>query len=186
MKKILFLMAMSIISIYSFSQEKVLFRLQQDGTFLSDKSGKKYEIVLFEGVSCDKLYITIKNNINSLFKKPKEVMSEVENTSISIRAYSDAITCDKLPLCAVSVYSGYYNLMFHFKDGKIKVDAPIIDETIYEGLEERNFSYIASGFFKKGNVNPKKEKYKLLTEDQINVMINKILGFGNDTEEDEW
>jgi len=149
MRKILFLIAMSIISIYSFSQEKVSFRLQQDGTFLTDKNGEKYEVVSFEGVPCDKLYITIKNNINSLFKKPKEVMSEVENTSISIRAYSDAITCDKLPLCPVSVYSGYYNLMFHFKDGKIKVDAPIIDETVYEGLDGRNFSFIANGFFKK-------------------------------------
>lgn len=41
-------------------------------------------------------------------------------------------------------------------------------------------------FSKKGNVNPKKEKYKLLTEAQLNAIINKILGFGNNTKEDEW
>lgn len=184
MKKILFICFL-FSTIVSTAQEKVFFSLQPDGTFLTEKDSSKYAVVEFEGKTKEELYKRLLSNINSLYKEPQKVLNTVENISINIRGYNKTITIDKSPLNGETNYSGYYNLIFKLKDGKVRIDAPIIEEDIYYTLVDKTkFAYVANSFFKAGKVKPKKKTYKTLTEAQLNVIINKILGFGDDQNED--
>ncbi len=168
-------MIFTALTIIANAQEKVVFNLYPDGKFKT-KDGASYLVVKFDTLSSSQLYDMVRSNINAIYKNPKKVISEVENKSISVRGFSQTITTDKLALSSPSVYSGYYNLLFEFKDGKIKVNAPIIDEDIYDGTLKTKFEFIASHFFKNGDLKPKKKEYKDITELQLNIIINKILG----------
>lgn len=170
MRRILSIAILLLICFTVHAQFKAHFYLQPDGTFKT-KDNANYAVVEYDGMSAEELYTMVKSNINSLYKSPKDVMSEVENTSITVRGYDKTITIDKYG------FSGHYNLNFRFKDGKIRVTAPIIDENVYLDHSRFDFSKVAAGFFNKkdGSVKPKKIKYKELTENNLNLIIYKII-----------
>lgn len=165
------------------AQFKAHFYLQQDGTFKT-KDNADYAVVEYDGMSAEELYTMVKSNINSLYKSPKDVMSEVENISITIRGYDKKVTINTYP------FSGYYNLNFKFKDGRIRVAAPIIDENVYLDHTQFDFSKEIAKFFDKkdGSVKPKKIKYKEYTENNLNLLIYKIIQnqTGSQSNEDNW
>lgn len=172
MKRCLSIAILLLICFTVHAQFKAHFYLQPDGTFRT-KDNANYAVVEYEGMSAEQLYTMVKSNINSLYKSPKDVMSEVENTSITVRGYEKNIVIDKYG------FYGFYNLNFKFKDGKIRVAAPIVDNDVYSiaGNIRYDFSDAVKGFFKKddGSVKPKKLKYKELTENNLNLIIYKII-----------
>ena len=185
MRRILSIAILLLICFTVHAQFKAHFYLQRDGTFKT-KDNTNYAVVEYDGMSAEELYTMVKNNINSLYKSPKDVMSEVENTSITVRGYSEDIIIDKFG------YSGYYNLNFKFKDGKIRVAAPIVDEKVYSwgsNIQCYFSDEIATFFNKKdGSVKPKKTKYKELTENNLNLIIYKIIQNQEESQskEDNW
>lgn len=185
MRRILSLAILLLICFTVHAQFKAHFYLQRDGTFKT-KDNANYAVIEYDGIPADRLYTMVKNNINSLYKSPKDVMSEVENTSITVRGYDNKITINKFG------YSGYYNLNFKFKDGKIRVAAPIVDKDVYSpsGDIRNDFSDVAASFFNKkdGSIKPKKIKYKEYTENNLNLIIYKIIQNQEESQskEDNW
>lgn len=183
MKRSLFIAILLLICFAAHAQFKAHFYLQRDGTFTT-KDNADYAVVEYPGMTADQLYTMVKSNINSLYKSPKDVMSEVENVSITVRGYSKNIIIEKY------AFSGHYNLNFKFKDEKIRVAAPIVDENVYLDYTPFDFSKEVATFFKKedGSVKPKKLKYKELTENNLNLIIYQIIQNQEETQskEDNW
>ncbi|WP_270738583.1 hypothetical protein [Coprobacter fastidiosus] len=75
MKKALFICGFLMLVMSSFSQKEVEFFLQSNGSFLTADSSD-YVIVPFEGKTASELYSMVKSNAMSLYRDPKEVMSE--------------------------------------------------------------------------------------------------------------
>ena len=75
MKKALFICGFLMLVMSSFSQKEVEFFLQSNGSFLTADSSD-YVIVPFERKTASELYSMVKSNAMSLYRDPKEVMSE--------------------------------------------------------------------------------------------------------------
>ena len=173
MKKALFICGFLMLVMSSFSQKEVEFFLQSNGSFLTADSSD-YVVVPFEGKTASELYSMVKANAMSLYRDPKEVMSEDENVAIKI--------CE-LKNIDENLYYDYYgdcSFLFQFKDGKIKVDAPSVSNQVYdkESKSYKSFYFhVRSLFTREGTVKPRKLKHKLRIEDSINYSINYLLGF---------
>lgn len=171
------------------SQTIVKFNLKPNGTFLADDE-KSFVVVEFNGKTAQELYSMVKSNVMTLYNSPKTVMSENEPNSLSIRALSGVIhETYKLGGGFVS-YKAYYNLVFHFKDGRIKVDAPVIDGNLNVNatgvpIPKTFVSLVDDWFDKKGNVKNKSEKNKKKIEATFNYPINYLLGNYKDNNQSE-
>ena len=128
MKKLVLLIAIMVATGVQAQVKKVEFKLQSTGAFLSE-NGENYVVVPFEGKSANELYSMVKGNVLSLYNDPKEVMSEIEGEAINIFAFKKDMWVVK-SLGATGVYGGKYKLVFRFKDGRIRVDAPSISEKL--------------------------------------------------------
>lgn len=190
MKKYLILLLLALPLVCA---AQVNFKFQQDGTY-RDADGKDYIIVKYDSISAKDLFLMVKNNINQLYKNPKEVMSEVENASISVRGYSESVFYVPTTSPETSC-SGYYNLTFEFKNGRIKVHAPIIDDEVtYYSAVMNSYEKIYVGdyapkLFKMKNGKPAYKRSQMcldMMETQINTLINNILLYKKKSSEDDW
>ncbi len=174
-------------------EKKVNFKLQPTGAFLTE-DGKEFAVVEFEGKSSSELYSMVKSYAMLLYNDPDKVISESGGNMISMYAYCEEM-CVVSSMGAKGIYGGHYKLMFRFKDGRIRVDAPSIDEELPMnggfmtgtiGIPSRVF---LSDYAKKvcnGNSKKNKEKKEYL-ESVVNNPINYLLGFSqsNKQKEDE-
>lgn len=71
-------------------QGPVRFSLTRTGAFTAP-DGTGYVVVPFEGKTAAELYNMVKNNIMSVYKDHKKVMSENENQTISVRGYGGIV-----------------------------------------------------------------------------------------------
>ena len=160
------------------------FKLKPSGEFMNSNF-EKYEIYPVKNKTAHELYEMVCANISKVYKSPKDVMSVVEDKSIAIRAFSDELVIsEKMFGAPLAYYSCYYNLLFEFKDGKIKVSAPIIDE-VYTNTSRDKFSRVASKYFdKKGK--PKKNKSMDISrvENEFFLLFCHILEV--DDKNDDW
>ena len=190
MKKFLITMFLYIICTGISAQDSVWFKLQSDATFKTS-DGKDYIVLEYEGKTATELYSMVKSNVMSLYKKPSEVMSEHENVSISIRAYSDCVGTKTITLNPRR-FSAFYNLVIKFKDGKIRIDAPCVDNTLYDYHNQLDRNVIPSypklvkGWFSDGAPKEKAIERIAIAESAVNLPINGILGLGKEKEEEEW
>lgn len=185
MKKFLYLLLICI-SCNSFAQEIVEFVFQPTGQFLTS-DGKEYVVIPFEEKSASELYAMVKNNVMSYYNSPKEVISEGENV-ITIYALEKNMWLVK-SMGAKAIYGGNYKLVFRFKDGRVRVDAPSIDEklSMTDGLFTNTIgipdNVYLSKAAKKACSEPKKEN-KQRVEEVVNEPINYLLGISKKTKED--
>lgn len=175
MKRLLFIFCVLFCVCDCFAQDYVSFILQRNGTFVNPEGGD-YIVVEYEGKTASELYSMVKNNVMSFYKNPKEVMSENEPEMISIRGFHDKAWYSG------AYFGAFYNLSFRFKDGKIRIDRPVIDSQLartseYYSFDTRTtfpFSYIAKKVCK--NESEKNVKRKKKVEDVVNFPINYLLG----------
>lgn len=166
----------------------VWFEMQPDGSFLT-KDGKEYVVVEYDGKTAHELYQMIAANIGSVYNDPSQVMSGVEDVSIKVRAIYPNILTKKL----IFNFDGraYYQIEFKFKDGKIRIDAPYIEETVIfdtQPPKSDNFYRIISKWYNKGELKDKnKVEYNVLNI-KVNTPIRLILNpSGSDQKEnDNW
>lgn len=78
-----------------------------------------FVVVPFEGKSAQEIYMQLIENINKLYKNPKEVHSTIENTSISVFAMGCDIAYDKI-LGITRSGCGTYTIKISIKDNRIK------------------------------------------------------------------
>lgn len=191
MKK-LFLFAMLLMCLGIQAQErKVEFKLQPTGSFLTE-DGKDYAVVEFEGKSASELYSMVKSNAMSLYNDPDKVMSESGGNMLSMYAYCENM-CVVSSMGAKGIYGGHYKLLFRFKDGRIRVDAPLIDEELPMnggfmtgtiGIPSRVFLSDYAKKVCKGNSKKNREKKEYL-EHIVNSPINNLLGFSKNQKQKE-
>lgn len=174
---------------------KVDFKLQPNGTFLSE-DGSDFIVIEFDGMTAEELHSMVKNNVMSLYNSPKDVMSESGNNVITIFAIEKNIWQVK-SLGATGIYGGHYKLVFKFKDGRIRIDAPTIDNKLEmtDGAFTNTIGIPSSVDLSKTAkklCNSKKEKDKLKKaslESIVNNPINYLLGLSqsqkhNDSDDD--
>lgn len=184
MKKLLLtLMCLTVMSLGA--QNVVSFKLTPNGSFISE-DGKGFVVVPFEGKNAHQIFQQLAVNVNALYKNPSKVMSVVDDASITIRAYDDQISYIKDFIQKFWI-GGYYNLNFQIKDGKVKVQAPIIDEEMTKTVDNsrvKDFSKMVNNWYKNGELKDKFKAQVEYTENNINSLINKILESANNNSED--
>lgn len=167
------------------SKEAPTFELSSTGSFVAP-DGKDYIVYPIDGKSAHELFQMVCTNVGRIYNSPKDVMSVVEDKSVSIRAYSDGIMMVKL-LGIQDFYNGYYNLLFEFKDGKIRISAPVIGSLWYNGKEADYQKVVRSYFEKDGSVKEKHKDKKNHVETKFNILINQLIAANeSEAQNDDW
>ncbi len=188
--KILLFIAFSLICLIGYGQQTVEFKVYPDGSFRTE-DGKDFVVVEFEGKSAHEIFQELSVNVNSMYNNPSKVMSTVEDASIKIRAISDLVKTRRL---GIPIYwSGYYQLEFQIKDGRVRVSAPFVETYLNDGApkyNERKFKKLVGSFFTDGEVKENKmDEYATLNL-KFFYLINTILGTLqkeiNDESEEDW
>jgi hypothetical protein len=195
MKKVLLFAILLMCLGIQAQEKKVEFKLQPTGAFLTE-DGKDFAVIEFEGKSASELYSMVRANVMTLYNSPKEVMSETSGELITIFAYEKNLWTVK-SMGATGIYGGNYKLIFKFKDGKIRIDAPSISEEMLMtdgaftktiGIPERVFlSSCAKKVCK--SKSKKDNQKKTYLEDVVNKPINHLLGFSQSQkqkEDEDW
>ncbi len=162
--------------------------LSETGSFVAE-DGKDFVVVPFEGQNAHQIFQQLSVNASALYKNPSKVMSTVDDASISIRAFDDKISYIK-DLIQKFWLSGYYNLNFQIKDGRVRVSVPVIDESMRRtanSANEKDFSRMVKSWFKDGVLKDKFKAQAAYTESNMNSLINAILGTSKpQKEEEDW
>lgn len=200
MKRFLIVITHALFCTIALAQNEVNFILKEDGEFYTVDNNQNFQIVNFDGMSSEDIYNTLLSNINSIYNDPKIIVSNVNNTSIKIRAiFTDIILCN-LHNLVECMASANYQLEFRIKDGRVRVAAPFIEDGLakeeissYENTHKNRTADMSTGFasfrkqvskqFKKGVVKKKYKKYHDDTNKRMNALINSIL---NSDINDNW
>jgi len=173
MKKLIVMM-MLVLPIMAMAQDLASFVLMPDGTYQTE-DGKDFIVVPYEGKTAHQIYQELATNVGSTYNDPSKVMSGVEDASIKIRAFSDDLIRMKL-LGLEQSLGGYYQLEFRIKDGRVRVSAPAIEETMWiDGPTNRKFSGEVKKYFKKGELKSGKQQDYNIVVGKMNGIINSIL-----------
>ena len=184
MKRFLFIVVLFLSTLMANAQY-VQFKLFYDGSFCQ-KNGLNYTIVQFAGKSAHQIYQALFINASEVYKNPKQkVIITIDGSSINIRAYDTKLTFREQG----EYLSGYYTLHFDVKDGKVKVDAPIVDETLVrakDGVPDRDFTKLIRSWHQEANLMTKYQDNASYTESEFNRIINNILTGNIIDDSDNW
>lgn len=115
-----------IVPVISFSQS-TYFTLTPSGFQNASDTTKNYIVLTYPGEKQNNLFNKTLLYLNKAYRSPKDVISKVENQSITISGYQpNAIHRNTL-----HVFSMGYSLTIEFKDERMKVSAPAIELTTY-------------------------------------------------------
>lgn len=121
MRKLLFTMGLLVMA--SVSAIAQSFTLTPNGFVSSDDETKNYVVVDIQGTQ-QELYKKVRAYLVSIYRSPKDVLSESEPDVITINGIeSDAVQKKALGMAAAS-YDMNYTISIRFKDGRIRFDAP--------------------------------------------------------------
>ena len=136
MKKYIILLGTFIcsLSLYSQTEKQNIqeFKLQITGQFLTTE-GKDFYVIDCGGKAQNDLYNDFLVAITKLYVSPKTVIDKVENRIITIKGFESpafSVNTEKKALDGTPIKSSYavrYTLQFQFKEGRIRVDAPVIN-----------------------------------------------------------
>lgn len=162
------------------------FKLTPSGAFKTSNF-EDYVIYKVEGKTAHELYQMVCTNIAKVYNSPKDVMSVVEDKSVAIRALSvDLVISEKMFGAPIAFFSCYYNLLFEFKDGRIRVSAPVIGE-IFTNTSRGSFSQKAAKYFdKNGNIKKNKSDDVRRIENEFSLLFYKILKGDSSSSNDDW
>lgn len=124
MKKILLVIFFSLINIQCWSQQYVDFKLMPDVSFKTD-DGNDYEVVEYPDKNSHEIYQLLTSNITTLYNNPSKVMTSFDETSIKVRALGTFFYYKALG--RKIFLTGYYQLLFKIKEGRVRVSAPFLE-----------------------------------------------------------
>lgn len=183
--KVKLLLLFVSINLIGYSQT-VDFQLQADGTFKNNEEPKDYTVIEYEGKSREDLYSEILIGVTRLYNSPKDVISKVENEIISVNGISTNCVTLKGMMGVRVNFSIQYVIQFQFKEGKIRVDAPVISRLFTDDTPDiKPFSgwLKVQNVFKKGK--PNKQETINDFNNTLNGLINNILK-GKTTTDEDW
>lgn len=192
MKKIFLLIACLSYSLACFAQ----FELIPGELVPKENHDKDFVVYEFKGVDAHDLYSKTLAAITSLYVSADNVTNKVEGKMINIHGVQKDKVCIK-QLGIVSCFDLNYNLIFRFKDEKLRIDVPIINDIICingygdavhltignEGTKGMG-SYMS--IFKKDN-NVKYKEAKESIESFFNSLVNSIVSeIESDSQSEDW
>lgn len=190
MKKITLLMFAALIFFGNIhAQKNVDFRLQADGNFINEADGKNFTVIPFDGKTKENLYSEVLVAVTKLYNSPKDVISKVDGEVISVNGISQNCVVLKAMMGVKVAFSIQYVLQFQFKDGKLRVDAPVVSRFFSDTAPDISpFSgwLEAQSVFKKGKANPKKQGTIDDFNNTLNGLINNIISNIGSKSEDNW
>lgn len=182
MKKLFFFLCLLCSTIFVNAQNQVNFKMQSDASFKSE-DGRDFIVIPFEGKSVQDLYKMVNINVTTQYVSAKNVLNSVENEVISVNGIKDGVAIKKnkneknshfkqrKPVeNTVYTFSFRYVLNFRFKDGKIRIDAPVVTE-----IKDTNASGVRKGI-------DDEDVYKEI-ESMLNRLCDKLIS-SNKVEED--
>ncbi|SFS30387.1 DUF4468 domain-containing protein [Lutibacter maritimus] len=108
-----------IITLFTlFSSNCQSFKLTPDGFKTID--GNEYLVIDFETSNKDVLFKNSLIYFNSIYKSPQNVISLVENESITINGKAK----NSIKRNSMNIFDMDYTITFLFKDGKIRINPP--------------------------------------------------------------
>lgn len=130
MKHFLLLLILTAATSSMMAQVVQRFDLKHTGFVDAKDSTKNYVVLEYPKMSKVDLYKKTLTYLNSLYKVPGAVISIVDGESITVNGHSDQPNVDN----GVFKYPFDYNIVFQFKDGKIRVQPRIIKiEELFNG-----------------------------------------------------
>lgn len=149
----------------SFSISAQQFKLTPTGFVSKEDTSKNYVVLQYDGKTQSEIYNDVLTALNAKYVSAQTVLSKVENRSITINARGQ-----KVRRTSMHSFDNDYTIVLAFKDGKMKVEAPVVRLTSFAAghLQEMHLTYGGIslngshfGIFKKSG----KVKYKKTVED---------------------
>jgi len=162
-------------------------KMNFDGNFTTQE-GKDYDVAVFEGKNAIELFDKVKKNVALIYRSPKDVESNVNEKIISIYGYASNCVSFNWGISPF-ILSFHYSLKFQFKDGKIRIEVPILSDmegAYYYSSLHRLFA--AASIFDKNGVlskKPKKRQVVITLEEYFNDLINRIIN-GDSKSNEDW
>lgn len=156
------------------------FTLTPQGFVNADDNEKTYVVVEIPGTQAE-LYAKAKTAITSMWNSPKDAMSYNEPDIIVINGFSPTAAHFK-KWGRDNVADMTYRLQVQFKDGRIRIDAPVIGQLIFAGGQgsmlieagdNSTMSHIVRAFDKKGKV--RFPDFNKNVEDYFNGIIATLI-----------
>lgn len=107
------------------------FTLTPQGFVNADEQTKTYVVVEMQGTQAE-LYAKAKTAVTSMWNSPKDAMSYNEPDIIVVNGYSNNAAHFK-KWGRDNIFGMVYRLQIQFKDGRIRIDAPVIGSLDYAG-----------------------------------------------------
>lgn len=136
-----------------------------------------YIVKEYDGVELERLYTDAKNFIVSSFKSPEKVLSE-SGEILSINGVSNCDSYIKYMGTKIGLIVDY-TLVLRFKDGKIRVDAPHIND-ITTDTNPVQVAYMEKGNNKMRTFYLYKKNGELRYKDFEPTLLNYFNGFINE------
>lgn len=186
MKKTLFFFFL----MFSLNSMCQTFQLTPEGFTDSANIERNFIIKEYNGKTQEQLFKAALLSVGRIFISPKDVISKVENSQISLYGIITNVT-SRHPLGMNLPFDMTFNLVLEFKDGKMKINSPRIINIKQQGLFDveillkkngsGNYIYL---FKKNGKLAEKKHKESI--EKATNSLIKRIIDGMNDNNNDSW
>ena len=188
MKKVLALI-MVLLPIMAAAQT---FTLTPQGFVNADDQSKAYVVVEIPGTQAE-LFAKAKTAVTSMWNSPKDAMSNDEPNLIVVNGYSPNAAHFK-KWGRDNTFEMDYRLQIQFKDGRIRIDAPVIGRLDYangqgamliEAGDNSTSQHITRAFEKNGKV--RFAEFNKNVEDYFNGLVATLIGkMQNGVSDEEW
>ena len=180
MKKVLFI----FLVMFSSQIMAQTFQLTPNGFVDSSNIEKNFIVKDFNGESQEQLFKKALMSIGKNFVSPKDVISKVEYSQITVNCILKNVTA-RHPLGMNLPFDMNLNIVFEFKDGRMKINAPTIiniyqqgpyDVNLYLNKKSRGSGFLTNEpyiFDNKGKISEKKHKKSI--ENATNSFIKRII-----------
>ncbi len=166
------------------------FVLTPEGFMNADDQEKSFIVIEMPGTQAE-LYNKAKSAVTSIWKSAKDVMSYSEPDVITVNGF-DSGSIWKKHMGMTFVYDFNYRFQFQFKDGKIRIDAPSIDQAV----NKKSTLYFGKGkgstmsgtmyiFNEKGEL--KQKDFKAQAENFVNGIVSTFVDkVKNGLSDEDW
>lgn len=159
--------------------------LSPDGFVSATDSTKNYIVIDVKGEQAE-LYKLVKGAVLSLFRSPKDVLSESFPEVLTINGFEENGVVVPRPLGLKMTYDVNFTITFKFRDGKIRIDSPSFIcqntsmgnqtvELVLRGSKNYGFGKTVVNTIYNKSGDKVNEKEKKSVEDYFNKVIAKIV-----------
>lgn len=148
------------------------------GEFVGHQLPKDYVVYEVQGMSASELKNSVYTILSSMFKSPKDAITNLNDNMIQLEGYSPSLYEGKIDFNYKTIFNHViFGLVIQFKDGKVRYNAPSLKyiHMVVENSDTQNLSNI-SGINMKDYFSDDKDKIAKLRkiESYFNDLIASI------------